>query len=141
MTTTAKRTLGMIAAVLVVVGALAALKYYSIHRVTVARAAAKLPPVTVAAINATETPWQRQLHAPGNLTAAQGVTVSNELSGSVAKIDFKVDLDQEQMVFCEATIAFPILAGCAYHRGSWRGRKGFNFNSQLAKTEEPAARK
>ena len=89
MTTTAKRTLGMIAAVLIVVGALAALKYHSIHQATIARAAAKPPPVTVAAINATETTWQRQLHAPGNLTAAQGVTVSNELAGSVAKIDFE----------------------------------------------------
>jgi membrane fusion protein (multidrug efflux system) len=29
------------------------------------------------------------LHAPGNLAAAQGVTVSNELAGSVAKIDFE----------------------------------------------------
>ena len=89
MTTTAKRTLGMIAAVLIVVGALAALKYRSIHQATAARAAAKPPPVTVAAINAAETTWQRQLHAPGNLTAAQGVTVSNELPGSVAKIDFE----------------------------------------------------
>jgi len=79
----------MIAAVLIVVGAIAALKFYSIHQIAVARAAAKPPPVTVAAISAAETTWQRQLHAPGNLAAAQGVTVSNELAGSVAKIDFE----------------------------------------------------
>jgi len=89
MTTTARRTLGMIAAVLVVIGGLAALKSYSIHRINAARAATRPPPVTVAAINAGETTWQRQLHAPGNLAAAQGVTVSNELAGSVTKIDFE----------------------------------------------------
>jgi len=76
------------------------------------------------------------------------ITVADErdgaLSGSTlreARSWGKVDLAQEQMVFCEATIGFPILAGYAYHKGGWRGRKGFNFNSRLAGTREPSARK
>jgi deoxyhypusine synthase len=35
----------------------------------------------------------------------------------------KVDDEYEQMVFSEATIAFPLLASYVYHRGSWRGRE------------------
>ncbi len=35
----------------------------------------------------------------------------------------KVDDKYEQMVFSEATIAFPLLASYVYHRGSWRGRE------------------
>ena len=76
------------------------------------------------------------------------ITVADERDGSLsgstlreARSWGKIDISEEQMVFCEATIAFPILAGYAYHRGSWRGRKGFNLNSLLAKTAEPTARK
>ena len=66
------------------------------------------------------------------------VTVADErdgaLSGSTlreARSWGKVSIDYEQMVFCEATIAFPILAGYAYHKGNWRWRKGFNYNALL----------
>lgn len=34
----------------------------------------------------------------------------------------KVDMTYEQMVFCEATIALPLIAGYAYHRGAWKTR-------------------
>jgi deoxyhypusine synthase len=34
----------------------------------------------------------------------------------------KVDTVFEQMVYCEATLAVPLLAGYAYHRGAWRSR-------------------
>jgi deoxyhypusine synthase len=35
----------------------------------------------------------------------------------------KVDAAGEQMVFAEASLALPILAGHAWHGGAWRGRK------------------
>ena len=34
----------------------------------------------------------------------------------------KVDMAEEQMVFSEATMAVPLIAGYAYHKGSWKGR-------------------
>jgi deoxyhypusine synthase len=39
----------------------------------------------------------------------------------------KVDSGNEQMVFCEGTIAVPILASYAYHRGHWKGRRRRNL--------------
>jgi deoxyhypusine synthase len=57
------------------------------------------------------------------------ITVADErdgaLSGSTLKEACswgKVDLNYEQMVFCEATIALPLLASDAYHRGEWKKR-------------------
>ena len=35
----------------------------------------------------------------------------------------KVDTTYEQMVYSEATLAVPLIAGYAYHRGAWRERK------------------
>src|SRR5271163_239463 len=49
------------------------------------------------------------------------------LSGSTLKEASswgKVDLTYEQMVYCEATIAFPLIAGYAYHAGGWKNRRG-----------------
>lgn len=43
----------------------------------------------------------------------------------------KVDRGFEQMVFCEATIAFPIIVNYAYNKGNWRGRKPKNYNLLL----------
>lgn len=58
------------------------------------------------------------------------ITVADErdgaLSGSTLKEANswgKVDCGYEQMVFSEATIAFPLLASYAYHKGSWKKRK------------------
>jgi len=39
----------------------------------------------------------------------------------------KVDTAFEQMVFAEATLALPLLAGYAYHRGGWKNRKKRRF--------------
>lgn len=39
----------------------------------------------------------------------------------------KVDKAFEQMVFSEATIALPLLAGYAYHSGSWKKRETRNL--------------
>ncbi len=66
------------------------------------------------------------------------ITVADErdggLSGSTLKEAHswgKVDEGSEQMVFSEATIAFPLLASYAYHRGNWKKRKSKNFNTLL----------
>lgn len=66
------------------------------------------------------------------------ITVADErdggLSGSTLKEAHswgKVDQGNEQMVFSEATIAFPLLVSYAYHREGWKGRKDKNFNLLL----------
>jgi deoxyhypusine synthase len=64
------------------------------------------------------------------------LTVADErdgaLSGSTLKEANswgKVDLAQEQMVFGEATVTFPLLAGYVYHKGSWKNRQPRRFNT------------
>jgi deoxyhypusine synthase len=66
------------------------------------------------------------------------ITVADErdggLSGSTLKEAHswgKVDQDFEQMVFSEATIAAPLIASYAYHKGSWKAREEKNFNKML----------
>ena len=56
------------------------------------------------------------------------------LSGSTLKEASswgKVDLTYEQMVFAEATIAFPLIAGYAFHKQAAAARKGKNFAEKL----------
>ncbi len=43
----------------------------------------------------------------------------------------KVDTLFEQMVYSEATIAFPLIAGYAYHKKGWKGRKSRDFSGKL----------
>ena len=45
----------------------------------------------------------------------------------------KVDVVHEQMVFGELSALFPILASDAFHRGAWKGRKGFKFAEMFEK--------
>lgn len=68
------------------------------------------------------------------------LTVADErdgaLSGSTLKEAHswgKVGLTYEQMVFSEATISLPILAGYAYHKGSWKRRRRRNYTKLLKK--------
>ena len=70
------------------------------------------------------------------------ITVADErdggLSGSTLKEAHswgKVDEGSEQMVFSEATIALPLLASYAYHKGNWKNRKSRNFNKLLDEKE------
>src|SRR5438105_13697891 len=46
----------------------------------------------------------------------------------------KVDQGAEQMVYAEATIALPLIAGYAWHKGSWKNRQARNYSKLL---EEP----
>lgn len=73
------------------------------------------------------------------------ITVADErdgaLSGSTLKEACswgKVDTVYEQMVFSEATIAMPLIAGYAYHKQSWKGRKERRFNDILDQALIPA---
>jgi deoxyhypusine synthase len=76
-------------------------------------------------------------NAPMHKYAVQ-ITVADERDGVLSKSTLKeahswgkVDRGQEQLVFCEATIGFPLLAGYAYHRGSWKNREGKSLNTLL----------
>ncbi len=71
-------------------------------------------------------------------TYAIQITVADErdgaLSGSTLKEASswgKVDTAHEQMVFAEATIALPLIAGYAYHKRNWEGRAARKFNTLL----------
>jgi deoxyhypusine synthase len=60
------------------------------------------------------------------------------LSGSTLKEASswgKVDTVYEQMVFSEATLALPLIAGYAYHKGAWRNRTERHWSRLL----EPAS--
>ncbi len=67
------------------------------------------------------------------------ITVADErdggLSGSTLKEAHswgKVDTSNTQMVFSEATIAFPLLASYCYQKGSWKAREAKNFNAMFS---------
>lgn len=66
------------------------------------------------------------------------ITVADErdgaLSGSTLKEACswgKVSVVHEQMVYAEATLAFPTLAAYAYHSGVWKTREGKAYNQFL----------
>lgn len=70
------------------------------------------------------------------------LTVADErdgaLSGSTLKEASswgKVDLTYEQMVYGEATITMPLVAGYAYHKGNWQNREARNFTNIFKKAE------
>lgn len=59
------------------------------------------------------------------------------LSGSTLKEASswgKVDTTYEQMVYSEATLAVPLIASAAYHRGAWRQRKERRWANLLQQT-------
>jgi deoxyhypusine synthase len=62
------------------------------------------------------------------------ITVADERDGALSGSTLreacswgKVSVVHEQMVYSEATIALPLLAGYAYSKGGWRQRKGRAF--------------
>lgn len=76
------------------------------------------------------------------------LTVADERDGALSGSTLreacswgKVDVLWEQMVFSEATMSFPLLASYAYHKGSWKSRKGFKWSALLddAKAKIPQA--
>ncbi len=86
------------------------------------------------------------VEAPMHKYAIQ-ITVADErdggLSGSTLKEASswgKVETTYEQMVFSEATIAFPLLASYAYHKGNWKSRSRKNYNEFLQEIEAETAK-
>jgi deoxyhypusine synthase len=75
--------------------------------------------------------------APMHKYAVQ-VTVADVRDGALSSSTLreasswgKVDTVYEQMVYSEATIAVPLIAGYAYHKGGWKKRKAKNFGEKL----------
>lgn len=67
------------------------------------------------------------------------ITVADERDGALSGSTLqeacswgKVDLAHEQMVYGEATVLLPLLAGDAWHRGNWRGRRQRRLNEVFA---------
>ena len=70
------------------------------------------------------------------------ITVADERDGALSGSTLreasswgKVDSQHEQMIFSEATIAFPIVAAYAYHDKQYCERKELNFNLLFSKQE------
>ncbi len=79
--------------------------------------------------------------APMHKYAVQ-VTVADVRDGALSSSTLKeasswgkVDTMYEQMVFSEATLAVPLIAGYAYHKGNWKQRQAKRWATLL----EPAA--
>jgi membrane fusion protein (multidrug efflux system) len=83
------RSLAIISALLVVVGALAAVKALQIGRMVDAGSKQAPPPETVTSAEVRAEVWESLLSAVGSLTAVQGVTVAAELAGKVVTIAFE----------------------------------------------------
>lgn len=71
--------------------------------------------------------------APMHKYAVQ-ITVADVRDGALSSSTLKeasswgkVSTSSEQMVYSEATIALPLIAGYAYHKGSWKERKSKEF--------------
>jgi deoxyhypusine synthase len=80
-----------------------------------------------------------QEDAPMHKYAIQ-ITVADDrdgaLSGSTLKEASswgKVEMTYEQMVYSEATIAMPLVAGYAYHKGAWKNRGKREFQKIVLK--------
>jgi deoxyhypusine synthase len=67
------------------------------------------------------------------------ITVADERDGALSGSTLreanswgKVKLGEEQMVYAEATVALPLVAGYAYHKGAWRARPAKNYAKLFA---------
>ncbi len=84
-----RRIIIFLAAVVVFIGALGAVKYFQIGAAIAKQAGYMPPPEAVTTKVAAQTDWQVTLSAIGTVTAVQGVVVSADLPGIVASIDFE----------------------------------------------------
>jgi len=71
------------------------------------------------------------------------ITVADERDGALSGSTLreanswgKVKLGEEQMVYAEATVALPLVAGYAYHKGAWRAREARNYAKLFARETE-----
>jgi membrane fusion protein, multidrug efflux system len=84
-----KRMLFMLATVLVVLGGLAFIKYRQVQTAVAANSNFQPPPEAVTSIVAKESAWSSTISVIGTMEAVHGVTVSADLPGTVAKINFE----------------------------------------------------
>ena len=70
------------------------------------------------------------------------ITVADERDGALSGSTLqeasswgKVETTYEQMVYSEATVAMPLVVGYAYHKGSWKERKGKGFQKIYSKID------
>lgn len=84
----AKRMMITLGAVVVLIGALAFVKFQQIQAAVAQAASFQPPPTAVTTIVAKEENWSSSLKAIGSVVAVQGVTVSADLPGIVSRISF-----------------------------------------------------
>jgi membrane fusion protein (multidrug efflux system) len=89
MTIHTKRIIGMVCGVLLVVGAIAGWKIITVRAMIQKMSAMKPAPIVVSSLKAPEEIWQTRLHAVGSFAAVQGVTITNELDGTVVSLAFE----------------------------------------------------
>jgi deoxyhypusine synthase len=72
------------------------------------------------------------------------ITVADERDGALSGSTLreacswgKVDTTYEQMVYSEATMALPLLASYAYHKGNWKKRSARKWNALLNDEKAP----
>lgn len=70
------------------------------------------------------------------------ITVADERDGALSGSTLreacswgKVSVVHEQMVYCEATIALPLIAGYAYGKGTWQSRQARSYSNLFATTK------
>ena len=85
----AKRMILMLAGVLLIIGGLAFVKYRQIQTAMAMGGGFAPPPTAVTTIVAQRETWPSTLNVIGTAQATQGVTVSADLPGTVAKINFE----------------------------------------------------
>lgn len=83
-----RRTLAMLAAVAVVLGAIAGFKVHAVKQEVARLRASAPPPPSVSTIVAATSPWERRVHCVGTFEAVEGVTVSTQIDGAVVAIAF-----------------------------------------------------
>ena len=85
----AKRMVFMLAVVVLLVTTLGFVKYRQIETAIHAAAGFQPPPEAVTTIVAQRQQWPSAINVIGSVEAVQGVTVSADLPGTVAKINFE----------------------------------------------------
>lgn len=83
------RTLKMVGAVALVVAALGAVKFFQVRAAMAKYAGFQPPPEAVTTVVVAEAAWPATLHSIGTVSAVQGVLVSADLPGIVARIAFE----------------------------------------------------
>ncbi len=75
--------------VLVIAGALVAIKAAQIKKLMAGQAAFKMPPETISSALVKEDKWQELLTAIGSIAAFQGVTITPDIPGTIREIKFE----------------------------------------------------